>query len=186
MKTNKTILIGGSRTLTASHPAWVACQSFTQSIIFDTPHSINTGCATGADQAVILASPSGASVQVFATFSQSGAGSFSGSAVATVQSFASDGGLVHWLAGGSLQVPLIARLMSRSLAALAGCSSAVFFAPGVGSLKVARAALKAGIPVFVSCAGLSSAPVLPVPCRVISWQGFEFWQYTPATQSALF
>lgn len=179
MATNKSILVGGGRTVTPSSTAGLACAQFAATY----PGVINTGCATGADQ---IALQHGARVNLYVAFAQSGAGSFRGSNINGVQIAACRCLSVHWLAGGGLQVPLVARLMSRSIAALAGCSSAVFFAPGIGSLKVARAALKAGIPVFVSCAGMASAPVLPVPARRIAWQGLSFWQYAPAKQASLF
>jgi hypothetical protein len=75
--------------------------------------------------------------------------------------------------------------MARSLAALRGCGAAVFFAPGVGSLKVARAALRQGIPVLVCRVSLSSAPVLAVAPVVVSWFGQSFWLFAPPVQSSL-
>lgn len=177
------ILIGGSRALLPGSPAWVACRQFAGAF----PGALHVGCATGADQAVVMAAGGkGARVQVFAAFAPSGAGSFGGSAVKVVQAASARGVPVSWLAGGSLSVPLVARLMARSLAALAGCSAAVFFAPGPGSLKVARAALARGIPVLVCCVGCPSAPVLAVPPVRVSWLGLSFWLFQPASQVALF
>ena len=181
------VLVGGSRALVAGSPAWVACQSFVQSVLFSSPHAVHVGCSAGADQAAVLALGGGScQARVFACFSSSGAGAWSGSAVATVRGFSALGGAVSWLAGGSLSVPLMARLMSRSLSALQGCGAAVFFAPGIGSLKVARAALRQGIPVLVCQVGLSSAPVLPVAPVVVSWFGLSFWLFSPAVQASLF
>lgn len=181
------VLVGGSRALVVGSPAWVACQSFVQSVLFSSPHAVHVGCSAGADQAAVLALGGGSSqARVFACFNHSGAGSWSASAVSSVQRFARLGGSVSWLAGGSLAVPLVARLMARSLAALRGCGAAVFFAPGVGSLKVARAALQQGIPVLVCQVGLSSAPVLPVAPVVVSWFGLSFWLFSPAVQPGLF
>lgn len=179
------VLIGGSRSLSPSSSAWVACQSFTQSAMLD--HCIHAGCATGADQAAVLAmGAGGAGLWVFSAFSHSGAGAWSGSAVSTIQRFSDLGGSVKWLAGGSLAVPLVARLMARSLAALQGCAAAVFFQPGQGSLKVARAALRQSIPVLVCQVGMSSAPVLAVAPVVVSWFGLSFWLYSAPVQSSLF
>lgn len=180
------VLIGGGRRA----PAGAVPSSFVHDLIVH-GYSIHVGCATGADRQVISFvhsfRPSILPVlRVFAAFAKSGAGSFSGSAVSSVQSFAAAGGSVSWLAGGSLSVPLVARLMARSLAALQGCAAAVFFSPGVGSLKVARAALRQSIPVLISCVGMSSAPVLPVAPIVVSWLGCSFWLYQPATQAQLF
>ena len=184
LPSNSAVLVGGSRALLPRSAGWVACQAFASSLAC-ADRIIHVGCATGADQAVIICCPS-RSLRVFAAFSASGAGAFGGSAVSVVRTHASLGGSVRWLAGGPLSVPLVARLMARSLAALAGCSAAVFFAPGVGSLKVARRALVAGIPVLVATAGISSAPVLAVPAVLVSWFGQAFWLFAPPAQGALF
>ena len=181
---NSAVLVGGGRALAPGSSAWVACQAFTSSLAC-ADRIIHVGCATGADQAIILCCPP-RSLRVFAAFSASGAGAFGGSAVKVVRTHSSLGGSVRWLAGGPLSVPLVARLMARSLAALAGCSAAVFFAPGVGSLKVARHALQAGIPVLVACAGMSAAPVLAVAPVAVSWLGQSFWLFAPPAQGALF
>jgi hypothetical protein len=113
---------------------------------------VSVGCAVGADALVIqsvLSQGAVSSLVVHSAFASSGAGSFSGSAVSVVQGAASSGAAVSWLAGGSLSVPLVARLMRRSIAGLSGSSAALFFSPGVGSLKVAGVAVSRGIPVYV-------------------------------------
>ena len=184
LPSNSAVLVGGGRALAPGSSAWVACQAFTSSLAC-ADRIIHVGCATGADQAVILCCPP-RSLRVFAAFSASGTGAFSGSAVKVVRTHSSLGGSVRWLAGGPLSVPLAARLITRSMAALAGCSAAVFFQPGVGSLKVARRALVAGIPVLVATAGISSAPVLAVPAVLVSWFGQAFWLFAPTAQGALF
>ena len=136
------IYIGGSRKLKPS----AALKQVVKSILAG-GNQITVGCATGADQQVIEACQSSISqCHVHAAFSENGNGSHSGSAVATVQAFCRAGGRVSWLAGGSLAVPLVARLMSRSLAGLRSANRAIFFEPGAGSLKVARAALKMSLP----------------------------------------
>jgi hypothetical protein len=164
------------------------------SAVLASGQSITVGCATGADQQVIqhfissvcpmLHSWSFSQLQVYAAFAQSGNGSWSGSAVRQVQQFASMGGSVSWLAGGGLQVPMVARLMSRSVAGLAGASAAVFFSPGVGSLKVAGVAVERGIPVF---AFSNPIPGSPRGCAG-SWasaqfMGFPCWHWASAQQS---
>jgi len=186
LPSSSAVLVGGSRALQHTSPAWVACRQFVRALLVS-GGSIHVGCATGADQSVFSSLSGSARVSVFAAFAPSGAGSFSGSAASAVRAFAAAGGSVSWLAGGSLAVPLVARLMARSIAALRGCSAAVFFSPGVGSLKVARAALRSGIPVLVSCVGLSQAitPVLAVTPVLVSWLGQLFWLYAPPVQSAL-
>lgn len=180
------ILVGGSRAL-VSGSAFSAARVFS-GMLQRAGHAVHVGCATGADQAVIgyqlsfgVASPL---LRVFAAGSSSGAGFWRSSAFSFVSRYAALGGSVSWLAGGSLSVPLVARLMARSLAALAGCAAAVFFQPGPGSLKVARAALRQGIPVLVCKVGIPSAPVLPVPSVSVQWFGFSFWLYQPAIQSS--
>lgn len=176
------VLVGGSRSLVAGSPAWVACQAFVSSL-GSVGHVVHVGCAAGADRAALQ---SAYQARLFVAFAPNGAGSFSGSNVAGVQVCAPRCLSVSWLAGGSLAVPLVARLMARSLAALQGCGAAVFFQPGPGSLKVGRAALRQSIPVLVCQAGMSSAPVLPVAPSVVQWLGCSFWLYQPATQAALF
>ena len=188
LPSNSAVLIGGGRSIAPGSSAWVACQSFARAITL-AGHQVHVGCATGADQACVASLPASqaiASLRVFAAFAPGGSGSFGGSAVAAIQLAALQGASVSWLAGGPLSVPLVARLMARSLAALAGCSAAVFFAPGVGSLKVARHALQAGIPVLVACAGMSAAPVLAVAPVAVSWLGQSFWLFAPPAQGALF
>ena len=177
------VYFGGSRSLA---PSPIVGQVV--SAVLASGQSVSVGCATGADQQVIQSvSPSSFSqFRVFAAFSQSGAGSWSGSAVRQVQQFAAAGGSVSWLAGGGLQVPIVARLMSRSVAGLAGASAAVFFSPGVGSLKVAGVAVQRGIPVF---AFSQSTPGSPRGCAgswvSSSFQAFPCWQWSSAQLSLL-
>jgi hypothetical protein len=83
------------------------------------------GCAVGADAAVIsaaVAAGAAARLAVFAAFGVAGAGAWHGSAVAAVQSAASAGASVAWLAGGDLRVPLPGRLAQRSAAMVAACA----------------------------------------------------------------
>jgi len=189
------VFFGGSRSLGSSPVV-----SRVVAAVLTSGASVSVGCCAGADALVVsslLRSSSFSQARVFAAFASSGAGACSLSSVASVQAFASAGGSVSWLAGGPLSVPLAARLLRRSLAALAGCSAAVFFAPGSGSLAVAGAAVQAGVPVFVlasSVAGLpvfSFPPTLPrgcpgswVPSRFL---GFACWSFqAAASQPSLF
>lgn len=181
-----TVYFGGSRNLPQAAYPFVF---HVVSAVLAAGQAVAVGCAVGADQQVIqaaLGSSSFQQVHVFAAFAPSGAGSWGGSAVSVVQAFAAAGGSVSWLAGGSLAVPISARLMARSVAGLSGASAAVFFQPGVGSLKVARAALRAGIPVLVGRAGVSAAPVLAVAPVATTWLGCSFWLFAPPVQAALF
>jgi hypothetical protein len=176
----QSVYFGGSRSLSSS-----PILGQVVSAVLASGSLVHVGCAIGADALVIQSvRPSLFSqVRAFTAFSSSGAGAWSGSAVSVVQAFASAGGSVSWLAGGSLAVPLVARLMARSVAGLAGCSFAVFFQPGVGSLKVAGVAVSRGIPVFAfgSCPSAS-----PRGCAgswvASSFMGFSCWQWQSAQQ----
>lgn len=169
------IYFGGSRHLA---PHLVSLNQVIQA----THEIIHVGCCMGADQQVIQrALPS--SLVVFAAFAQGGAGAWSGSAVQAVKQAAQAGAVVHWLAGGPLSLPLPVRLIRRSVAALVGCSSAVFFCPGPGSLAVAARAVHS-MPVF------AFAPSAPIPGQVGRWVpsqfgGFSCWVWSSA-QAALF
>ena len=180
------IHLGGSRSLAS--PALVAP---VVRAILASGQQIHVGCARGADQAVIqsaLSVPQGhSSLFVFAAFGPGGAGAWSGSAVCSVFMAACAGASVRWLAGGSLAVPLVARLMRRSRAALHGCSASVFFlaSPGSpGSLAVAGHAVAAGQPVFAFCPFIPSAPRGCAGRWVAaSFLGFPCWCWSPAQQS---
>lgn len=147
------IYFGGSRSL--SSPSRAVAQAVLA--VLHSGGSVHVGCCVGADALVIqsaLVAGFQSSLFVFSQCSASGAGAFSlSSAMPSVA--ASQGVSVQWLAGGELSVPLAGRLISRSLAALRGCSAAVFFSPGAGSLAVAAHAVAQSIPVY---AFASSAP----------------------------
>lgn len=185
----QSVYFGGSRSLSS-----LPIIGQVVSAVLSSGALVHVGCSAGADALVIgaLRSSSFSQVRVFSCFSASGAGSWSGSAVSVVQSFASAGGSVSWLAGGSLAVPLRVRLIKRSLAGLAGCSSAVFFSPSSGSLAVAGHAVKAGIPVFcfVGLRGCSVPPSgMPAGCAgswvASSFHGFACWAWQSAQLSFL-
>ena len=142
------VYVGGSRSLVSTSTAWGAVQDLVQEVIGSTPSPVHVGCSTGADQAAIYAMGKHQSV-VFSITSCSGAGGWSGTANAAVQEHYKKGRAVHFLAGGALSVPLKVRLIKRSLAGLKGAGVAIFFAPGAGSLSVARHALKQNIPVLI-------------------------------------
>jgi len=159
------IHLGGSRSLSPTPIVGQVVRA-----VLASGQAIHVGCARGADHAVIqsaLSVPQGhSSLFVFAAFGPGGAGAWSGSAVCSVFMAACAGASVRWLAGGSLAVPLVARLMRRSRAALHGCSASAFFlaSPGSpGSLAVAGHAVKSGQPVFAFC---PSVPMPPRGCAV--------------------
>lgn len=143
---------------------------------------VSVGCAVGADALVIqsvLSQGAASSLVVHSAFASSGAGSFSGSAVSVVQGAALSGASVSWLAGGALSVPLVQRLMVRSVVGLSGSSAALFFSPGIGSLKVAGQAVKRNIPVYV----FGSRPAASPRGCVGQWlqvrlSGFLCWRWS--------
>lgn len=147
-------------------------------------HTIRVGCCIGADQAVInsaMAAGGASFLVVFAIFTASGRGACSLSAVQTVQAAGNLGASVRYLAGGPLNVPLAARLISRSVAAFSGSSAAVFFQPGTGSLAVAALAASQQIPVYVFSSG-TPAPLAPQGGQWVasSFAGFPCVQWSPA------
>ena len=176
------IHFGGSRSLQSSPLLGQVVLAILQS-----GQSIHAGCAIGADQQVVeavLAAGGQSFLVVFAVFSPSWLGAWSGSAIGAVMSAARAGASVVWLAGGALSLPLVARLIRRSQVALAGCSASVFFLASPssrGSLAIAGHAVKVGQPVFAFC------PVVPQSPRgcLGQWQpssflGFSCWQWQPA------
>jgi len=174
--------LGGSRSLPS-------CPLVGQVVraVLASGQAVHVGCAVGADQQVVqsaLAAGGHSFLFVFAAFSASWVGAWSGSAVAAVMAAARAGASVSWLAGGGLQLPLVARLIRRSQAALAGCSASVFFLASPsssGSLAVAGHAVAAGQPVFAFCPFVPSAPRGCAGHWVAaSFFGFSCWQWQPA------
>src|SRR5574341_490927 len=175
------IHLGGSRSLSQLPQGVVPA-------ILAAGHTVHVGCATGADQLVIQSMVSAgqqSSLVVFAACARGGAGAWRETAVSTVEAAEQAGAVVHWLAGGGLSVPLVARLMSRSIAALRGCSASVFFRPGPGSLAVAGAAVERGIPVY---AFAPQAPARGPRGQAGQWVassfcGFACWAWSSAQLS---
>lgn len=118
---------------------------------------VAVGCCVGVD-AVVLASVPAASVRCFAAFGVGGVGACSLSAVALVAALPVSS--VSWFAGGSLAVPLPARLAARTSAVVGAASvcAAVFFSSpsSRGSFLAARAAVRRGLPVFSFACGFAS------------------------------
>jgi hypothetical protein len=154
--------------------------------------SVAVGCCVGVD-AVVLSSVPASSVQCFAAFASSGAGSCSLSSVAPVRALPKRGGSVSWLAGGVLSAPLPVRLAARTRAVVAAASvcAVVFFASPAsrGSLLAAGAAVRRGLPVFAFACGFP-ASLLPV-LGVGSWVAVSVGVFSggfswESHQSALF
>jgi predicted Rossmann fold nucleotide-binding protein DprA/Smf involved in DNA uptake len=176
------IHFGGSRALSPRFASQVA--SVVQASLC-AGAAVRVGCAVGADQFVIQAALSQPQrLSIFAQFSATGAGAFSGSAVQPVLSAQAAGAQVSFLAGGPLQVPLRARLLRRSIAALRGSSAAVFFLASpssAGSLNVAAQAAALSIPVFIFPLGFIGQPqnlrFLPGAWRPASFAGSPCLQW---------
>jgi len=170
------IHFGGSRNLSDDFYPQVA-QAV--NVVMQMGCSVHVGCATGADEAVIEAAlgcdPS--RLSVFAQFTETGEGSFSGSAFIPVLAAKKTGANVSFLSGGPLSIPLKARLMRRSKIALSGCAGSVFFLASSyspGSLKVAAEAVKNKQIVYAMAFGFSGSPA---PLRSVSgsWQQAQFF-----------
>jgi hypothetical protein len=173
------VMFGGSRSLSPSAAPLV---SAVVSAALSAGRSVSVGCAAGADALVLSAALAVAPsrVSLFCAGSPAGLGFWSGSApLPLLLSAAPVGASVSWLAGGPLAAPLRARLLRRSLAALAGCSLAVFFLgspSSPGSLAVAGHAVACGLPVFAFPVGFAGLPACPPGCSG-SWLPASLWGF---------
>ncbi len=167
------IYFGGSRSLPRSYPILGAVVRAVQA----SGQQVHVGCQLGADRMVTLvALAQASSLVVFAvapTLPQ---------APWHVQQAAARGARVVLGAGGS-SAPMPARFLLRSIAAAQGCSAAVFFSPGQGSLAV-MAQLPQSMPLFAFAA---QAPG-PVPGQAGQWSpssfyGLACWQWSSAQLS---
>ena len=154
--------------------------------------SIHVGCAAGADAQVIYAALAAVKadylaetwLNVFAVGGNSGGWPYP--RLSPPPWIIRAISCVRLWAGGCPSLPLRARLIRRSLAALAGCSCSVFFLSGPsshGSLTVAAHAVKSGMPVFVFCPVQPDPLTSPSPAG--SWQpaelyGLSCWRWSPA------
>ncbi len=154
---------------------------------------VAVGCCVGVDSVVLSSVPSW-SVRCFAAFAACGSGACSLSAVSLVSGLPSRGGSVSWLAGGSLSVPLPARLAARTRSVVGAASSGlvVFFSSpsSRGSSLAARAAVSRGLPVFAFACGFCPS-LLPSlgsgswsPVRSGAFAGGFSW--LPASSPSLF
>jgi hypothetical protein len=202
MQTYNAVLFGGSRSLPWSKSSWVTS---TVAQLIASGGQVVTGCATGADAQVISAACYGRQdwpLSVFAAFGPNGAGSWSASNVADVQKAARSGASVSWLAGGSLAVPLVGRLMRRSQAAVRASAACVFFLASPtspGSLAVAGYAIGRGLPVFAfALGGQGFNTSFSVPAFVpqdprgqvgmwvsSSFYGLPCWRWNPTQETLL-
>jgi len=180
------VYFGGSRSLPAQCFPLVG---LVVAQVVASGQSVHVGCQFGADQQVTQSCPP-LSLFVFTVAAHLQA------TPAHVQRVARAGASVVCGAGG-VSAPVPARYLLRSIAAFRGCSQAVFFAPGTGSLAVARQCVRAGLPVFafnisLACgASPMSAPPPRVPSVSGQWvtssfMGFACWQWSAPQQASLF
>jgi len=142
---------------------------------------IHVGCQSGADQSVL---------SYVGFFAPSQLKAF---AVATCKAEAprhiqqAPQSQITYSAGGNTSIHINARYLLRSIAAFQGCSQAVFFSPGAGSLAVARECVRSGLSVFA----FQQEPPARVPSVSGQWVassflGFSCWQWSAPKQISLF
>jgi len=136
---------------------------------------IHVGCQFGADQMVLFYAPA-SSLVVFAVAPHLGV------APVHVQQAARSGARVVLAAGGR-SAPIPARYLLRSIAAFQGCSQAVFFSPGSGSLAVARECVRSGLPVFAFGEQPAQIPSCTGEWVCASYLGLACWCWLPTQQS---
>jgi len=171
------VYFGGSRSLPS-------CPLVGQVVhaVFSSGQSIHVGCQRGADQQVVQAALAAGGQSFLVVFAVE-APLFVPAHVA--QAFQAGAQLI-FQAGGSA-APMRARYLLRSLAGLAGCSAAVFFWPGPGSLAVASHAVRLGRSVFAFGPMPSPIPYCAGAWVVGSFRGFSCWLWHPAAvQQSLF
>jgi hypothetical protein len=173
------MMLGGSRSLAWS---WFFLVERVVVDILAAGFDVSVGCAKGADEWAFKAALRGdpSRLRLSCVGDRGGAGFWSGSAPLVHLRQADDlGASVSWSAGGPASLPFRARLMRRSMAALDGCSAAVFFLASPlspGSLAVAAQAVEDRMPVFVFSCGFDGPPAPPRNC-------YGEWQHTPFFRS---
>lgn len=184
------IYFGGSR-----HPQNINPSQIAQVVgaVVAAGHSVHVGCQFGADHAVIQNIPPKSQHRIFAVHACGSAHYplFKHHISKAYQA----GHHVIFCAGGT-SAPLQARFLLRSIAAFQGCSHAVFFSPGAGSLAVAREFiahfLKRGVHPCNGIPLFAFSPAMPaaVPSVSGSWVassffGFACWQWVAPVQLSL-
>ena len=168
------VYFGGSRHL-GNHPSPLLAKVVRAVVV--SGQSVHVGCQRGAD-AQVLYSCNASSLVVFAVSPQVAL-----SPVPVQWAFARGARVVFGAGGQSAPIP--ARFLLRSLAGLAGCSAAVFFSPGAGSLAVASHAVGSGVPVFAFGELPASIPGCAGQWVQSSFMGFVCWQWQ-SSQLVLF
>lgn len=190
------IYFGGSRHSQNINPSQIAQ---VVGAVVAAGSSVHVGCQLGADQAVVSLfqdlqnSRFSSSLHVFSVTPSLFSLPVTHRHISKAYHL---GASVTFSAGGT-SAPTKARYLLRSIAAFQGCSAAVFFNPGSGSLAVAREFIAHflkrgvhpcnGIPLFA----FSQAAPAPVPSVSGSWvassfAGFSCWQWVAPVQISLF
>ena len=176
MKSNA-VYFGGSRHPHNTNPAQIAA---VVAAVVASGSRVHVGCQFGADAQVITA-------YLHTTAPCSNLNLFAVSHIAP-QWFHTPAilGASVTLSAGGTTAPIHARYLLRSIAAFQGCSQAVFFAPGAGSLAVARECVRSGLPVFAF--GAQPARVSSVSGQWVasSFMGFECWSWVAPVQLSIF
>jgi len=169
------VYFGGSRSLSGH---WLPLVSLVVERVVASGKSVHVGCQKGADQQVAQSCPP-SSLMVFAV-------SPALSSCAWHIRVACGLGARVVVGAGGQSAPMPARFLLRSIAAFQGCSQAIFFAPGSGSLAVARECVRQGLPVFAF--GEKPAPVPSVSGQWVqsAFMGFACWQWQAPSQLSLF
>jgi len=169
------IYFGGSRHLKKSNLMWQVVQA-----CIEQGHYIHVGCQYGADKiaisAALMSEHGASSLVVFAV-----AGSWR-TAPEHVR-FALNCEAHVIFSAGSQSAPMPARFLLRSIAAFQGCSSAVFFSPGFGSLAVARECVRSGLPVFAFVEQPAPIPSVGGQWVASSFQSLPCWLWQSAQLS---
>lgn len=173
---NQAVYFGGSR-----HPQNINQALVSQVVraVVNAGQSVHVGCQFGADQAVIQSCNPVSFLVVFAVAPSLPACAWH------IRVACGLGARVRVAAGGT-SAPEPARYLLRSIAAFQGCSQAVFFSPGAGSLAVARECVRSGLPVFAFGSQPARVPSVSGQWVASSFMGFSCWQWSAPTQPKLF
>jgi hypothetical protein len=177
MSNTQAFYFGGSRHPQNINPAQI---SAVVSAVIASGSRVHVGCQFGADQAVI-----NSALRVSCFLSVFAVAPFHAIPAHVHQCLNTQASVT--VSAGGTTAPIHARYLLRSIAAFTGCAAAVFFAPGSGSLAVARECIRAGLPVY---AFQSTRPAF-IPSAAGSWvsaffYGFPCWAWQAPQQLALF
>lgn len=180
------IYFGGSRHSQNINPSQIAQ---VVGAVVSAGHSVHVGCQLGADQSVVSLfqdlqnSRFSSNLHIFAV----AASLFSLSPTQRHISLAYHLGASVTFSAGGTSAPMPARYLLRSIAAFQGCSHAVFFSPGSGSLAVARECVRSGLPVFAFSPAMPAAiPSVSGHWVASSFHSFACWHWVAPVQISLF